>query len=116
MKCRIHSLYLCVKDMQRAIAFYEDFFGVPPIEKDEIYSVFLIDGFRFGLFAHEKMKEHHCFGDNCLPSIEVENLTVLKEQLKKQKIVYPLTKVNHTWIAEFADSEGNHIEITAYEP
>ena len=26
MKCSIRSLYLCVKDMERAIRFYEDFF------------------------------------------------------------------------------------------
>lgn len=26
INCNIHSLYLCVFDMERAIAFYEDFF------------------------------------------------------------------------------------------
>ena len=27
MKCSIGSLYICVKDMKRAVTFYEDFFG-----------------------------------------------------------------------------------------
>ena len=29
MKCGISSLYICVKDMERAIRFYEDFFEQP---------------------------------------------------------------------------------------
>ncbi len=57
MQCHIRSLYLCVKDMHRAIKFYgleKDVFI-----KDDIYSVFDIDGFRLGLFAFEKVNETH---------------------------------------------------------
>lgn len=54
MKCCIKSCYICVKDMDRAVAFYETFFEQPVTEKDDIYSVFDIEGFRFGLFAYEK--------------------------------------------------------------
>jgi len=54
MDCTIKSLYLCVKDMQRAITFYEIFFDKPITKMDELYSVFDIKGFRLGLFAYKK--------------------------------------------------------------
>ncbi len=66
MNGRIFSLYLCVLDMERAITFYESFFEKPVMRRDEVYSIFDIDGFRFGLFAFEKVGETHIFGSNCL--------------------------------------------------
>ncbi|MDD5600656.1 MAG: VOC family protein [Actinomycetota bacterium] len=113
MKWTIRSLYLCVKDMNRAIQFYEDLFEQPVMLRDRIYSIFDINGFRLGLFAYEEVKEPHTYGTNCLPGIEVENLDILEKVLKKVQIVYPLTRIKDNWVAEFEDSEGNHLEITA---
>ena len=113
MQCHIRSLYLCVKDMHRAIKFYENFFEKDVFIKDDIYSVFDIDEFRLGLFSFEKVNETHIFGSNCLPSIDVENLDVLKNKIKNLKLCFPLTKINNNWVVEFIDSEGNHIELTA---
>lgn len=45
-------MYLCVNDMDRAIHFYEDFFEQEVLIRDEVYSIFDIHGFRFGLFAY----------------------------------------------------------------
>lgn len=113
MKCNIRSLYFCVKDMNRAIQFYEDFFEQEVDEKNEIYSVFDINGFRLGLFAYEKMNEKHEFGNNCLPSIEVESIMVLQKKIKDLPLCFPLTQIGQNWVCEFIDSEGNHIELTA---
>lgn len=113
MKCNIGSLYLCVKDMERAIKFYENFFEKEVTEKDDIYSVFDINGFRMGLFAFEKMKEEHTYGSNCLPSISVENIDVLQRKIQSLELCFPLTRIRNNWVAEFIDSEGNHIELTA---
>lgn len=115
MKFKINSLYICVKDMDRAINFYESLLDEKVTERDEIYSVFDINGFRFGLFANEKMNEKHTFGDNCLPSFQVENITEAQEKLAllNSKIVFPLTKIKNNWVLEFTDSEGNHIELTS---
>ena len=113
MNCKISSLYICVKDMERAISFYEQLFGMPVTEKDEIYSVFEVGSFRFGLFAYEKKGEPHEFGSNCLPSISFESLDLLKEKLKNAEICFELTKIRTNWVAEIIDSEGNHIELTA---
>lgn len=112
MKCSIKSLYICVKDMNRAIDFYENLLEQNVTVCDEIYSVFDVSGFRLGLFAYEKMNEYHTFGSNCLPSLEVESLEVLKHKLSKLKVVFPLKQIGNNYVAEFIDSEGNHIEIT----
>ena len=108
----IKSLYICVNDMQRAIDFYTDFFEKNPIKADSIYTVFDVNGFRFGLFAYKKMKEKHTFGSNCLPSIEVDSLEILKRKIENLKICFPLTKIENNYVVEFIDSEGNHIELT----
>ena len=112
MKCDIKSLYLCVVDMNRAVSFYEGFFEQKVTVKDEVYSVFDINGFRLGLFAFEKMKEVHTFGNNCLPSISVESVEVFHQKLEGVKTVFPVTKIGNNWGAEFEDSEGNHLELT----
>ena len=113
MNCKIASLYICVRDMDRAVSFYEQLFDMPVTEKDEIYSVFEVGSFRFGLFAYEKKGEPHEFGSNCLPSISFESLELLKSKLDGKEICFELTKIKTNWVAEIIDSEGNHIELTA---
>lgn len=44
MNCTIRSLYLCVKDMDRAIRFYESFLEQPVTGRDDLYSVFDVNG------------------------------------------------------------------------
>lgn len=66
-----------------------------------------------GLFAFEKMQEEHSYGSNCLPSIEVDNVEILRKKLAELKIVFPLKTIGENWVSEFEDSEGNHIEVTA---
>lgn len=115
MLCSINSLYLCVENMDRAIEFYETFFEKNVTEKDDIYSVFEINGFRLGLFAYKKMNEKHIYGSNCLPSISVEDLEILKKKIRELELCFPLTRIGNNWVVEFIDSEGNHIELTAPE-
>ncbi|MDF2887267.1 MAG: glyoxalase/bleomycin resistance protein/dioxygenase [Lacrimispora sp.] len=113
MKCNLNSLYLCVQDMKRAIKFYEVFLERPVTVRDEIYSVFDINGFRLGLFAYKKMGEYHTFGNNCLPSLEVADKDILERKLNGMQVVFPVTKIEKNWVCEFKDSEGNYMEMTA---
>lgn len=113
MKCILSSLYLCVQDMNRAIKFYEAFLEQPVTVRDEIYSVFDINGFRLGLFAYKKMGEYHTFGNNCLPSLAVADKNILEQKLNGMKVTFPVTKIGANWVCEFKDSEGNQIEMTA---
>lgn len=109
----INSLYICVKDMERAIHFYERFLEWPVSVRDDVFSIFDIKGFRFCLFNNQKMNENVIWGDNCLPSFEVSNMDRLLKKLKVlgAEIVFPLTKINSNWVLEFKDSEGNDIEV-----
>lgn len=111
---KISSLYICVKDMERAIAFYEKLLGQKVTKRDEIYSVFDINGFRYGLFANQKMNEAKQWGNNCLPSFEVNDINLFLKRLEELNcpIVFPLTVIGKNKVLEFRDSEGNDIEIT----
>lgn len=59
-----------------------------------------------------KKAEALSFGNNCLPSIEVENAETLRRKLHGLKIVFPITLIGQNLVCEFEDSEGNHIELT----
>ena len=113
LKITLNSLYICVKDMNRAINFYEQFFEQKVYKKDDIFSIFIISGFRFCMFNNNKVNEAVTWGDNCLPSLEVNDMNKLIEKLKvlKTEIIFPLTKINENWVLEFTDSEGNDIEV-----
>ena len=109
----ISSMYICVRDMDRAIDFYEDLLDQTVTEKDDVYSVFDINGLRLGLFAFEKKGEEHVFGSNCLPSLSVDSLSVLEKKINGREVCFPLTRIKDNWVVEIVDSEGNHIEMTA---
>ncbi|KJZ87815.1 Lactoylglutathione lyase (LGUL) family protein, diverged [Clostridium sp. IBUN22A] len=79
LELKLNSLYICVKNMERAINFYEEFFTQKVEVKDEIFSVFDLNGFRFCLFNNAKVNEDVFWGDNCLPSFEVNNIEKLTE-------------------------------------
>ena len=111
MNCHIDSLYLIVDDLERAITFYENFFEQKFLNKSELGGYFDIDGFRFHLFAYKKVNEVHTYGSNCLPSICFKSLEELKQKISDKEICFPLTKIGKNWVAEFVDSEGNHIEV-----
>ena len=98
--------------MTRAVNFYECLFEQKVTCKDDIFSVFDIGGFRFCLFNNSKVNEAVTWGDNCLPSFEVNSLDRLNEKLLElnAEIVFPLTRINANWVLEFRDSEGNDIE------
>ena len=111
----IKSLYVCVKDMERAIEFYEKLLGQKVTKRDEVYSVFDINGFRYGLFANERVNETKVWGNNCLPSLEVNDIEMIEKLLHDLNcpIVFPLTVIGNNKVLEFKDSEGNDIEITS---
>ena len=73
----------------------------------------VLRGFRLGLFAYKMMGEEHTYGSSCLPGLDVESLELLNQKLAGLELCFPLTKIKDNWVAEFVDSEGNHIEMTA---
>ena len=90
----LNSLYICVKDMDRAIDFYEKLLEQSVNNRDEVFSIFNIDGFKFCLFNNTKVREKVNWGDSCLPSFEVNDMKKLTDRLEilNAKIVFPLNK------------------------
>lgn len=78
-----------------------------------MFSIFIINEFRYCLFNNSKVHEKVIWGDNCLPSFQVDNINEIINKLKKlkAKIVFPLTRINDNYVLEFKDSEGNDIEV-----
>lgn len=109
----LNSLYVCVKDMERAIDFYEKFFEQSVNKRHEVLSIFNFKGFRFCLFNNSKVNEEVTWGDNCLPSFEVNDMDKLIKKIDElgAEIVFPLTKIDRNLVLEFKDSEGNDIEV-----
>lgn len=58
------------------------------------------------------MQETHTFGSNCLPSVSLEHIDIFNKKLENIKIIFSATKIGNNLVAEFEDSEGNHIELT----
>lgn len=110
---KLNSAYLCVKNMNRAIKFYEQFLNQPVDIKDEIFSVFVFQNFRLCLFNYQKVNEKVIYGDNCLLSFEVDDMDELQKYLNnlQVEIIYPLTKIGNNLVLEFKDTEGNDVEI-----
>lgn len=42
---------------------------------------------------------------------DLERATNFYEDFFEQKICFPVTRIGKNWVAEFVDSEGNHIEV-----
>lgn len=108
-----------VTDMARAIAFYEDTFLVS-LQRTHI------DGHEMALFPSEESGQGIsgalAKGDSYLPGKSgpriyffVDNIDEVLQRLGAQnrKIAYPKTLVGELWVAEFIDSEGNQIALSA---
>ncbi|TGA95824.1 VOC family protein [Sporolactobacillus shoreae] len=113
LKMILNSMYLCVKDMDRAINFYEQLLDQKVSEKDEIFSIFNFEHNRLCLFNPSKVNEKHVWGNNCLPSFQVNNMDLLLNRIDElgAPIVFPLTKIGESLVLEFKDTEGNDIEV-----
>ncbi|MFH1088535.1 MAG: VOC family protein [Patescibacteria group bacterium] len=110
---KINSLYVCVKDMTRAISFYEKFFGKKVDVPDERFTRFDIGGFSFGLYDPNKDNEEVVHGNNIVPNIKVDDAEKEYERVKQigAKIILEILDINEFKLFQFEDTEGNVIEV-----
>jgi predicted enzyme related to lactoylglutathione lyase len=115
-KLKLNSFYLCVKDVKRAVNFYEQLLN----QKVENNGLFIINGIRLMLLDYQSVNHDRVvFGHNCLPSFEVSNIKAFMEKLDelKAEIIFPCTRIGNNWVLEFKDTEGNPIEAySKYRP
>ena len=113
LEIKMGSLYICVKNMQRAVQFYETFLGQKADTVDPVFSVFDIRGFRYCLFYPDKVNESVTWGDSCLPSFEVNDIDLAFQKVTGMgcPVVFPLKQIGTNMVFECTDSEGNDIEL-----
>ena len=100
--------------MDRAVSFYEkNIFRQKVQSKTDRFSVFKIDGFLFCLFSPKSINETHKIGNNCIPTIEVDDVKSFYKGLKQKdiEIVLELHNVNGYELFQLKDSEQNVIEF-----
>lgn len=73
LEFKLKSLYVCVKDMKRAIEFYESLLGQKVTEKITyiVFLILMVSGMDY-LLMRRWMKQK--WGNNCLPSLEVNDI------------------------------------------
>lgn len=111
---KVKSLYVSVSDMDRAINFYAThIFKKNPVSVTKRYSIFDIDGFQFGLFSPVVANEEHIIGNNCVPTIEVEDVKKIYQELKSKgfKIELDFHNVGTYYLFQVRDSEENILEF-----
>ncbi len=117
MKPQIKAMYVAVKDMDRAVKFYEGIFDVKVSSKDERMSSFDFDNISFLLFNPTLDGEEIYSGNNVVPNIEVEDVNKILELVKSKncEIVMPLEMIEKYQIFQIKDTEGNIIEFYQVE-
>ena len=113
MKPQIKAIYVAVKDMDRAVKFYEDIFNVKVSSKDKRMSSFDFGNITFLLFNPKIDNETISIGNNVVPNIEVGDINKILELIRSKKceIVLPLKKIEKYILFQAKDTEGNIIEF-----
>lgn len=114
---KFNSLYVSVKDMQRAVGFYEKLFGKKARKVGERFSEFKFGDITFGLYNPTEDGEAIEYGANCVPNFEVPNAKKEYERIKEftsaiDDEIMDLPQMN---LFQFKDTEGNIIEIYSYK-
>ena len=60
------------------------------------------------IFLDKKYRRKARFVASRASSAQISNM---KKKLEGKEVCFPLTKIGKNWVAEFVDSERNHIEV-----
>ena len=114
---KVNALYVAARDFGRAKKCYaETIFQRDPAMTSDRFAFFDIDGFLFGVFDASFAGEVPSFGENCVPTIEVDDADAIHARLVDAGLetVLDPQDVNEMRIAQVRDTEGNVLEF--YHP
>jgi predicted enzyme related to lactoylglutathione lyase len=122
-KVKFDHVYVSVKDMDRAIAFYEDLLGMKVAHREENqWADFEIDGGGYlGLIDPNIISEKRIVGNNSIPVFFSDDVDATYEKVKEHgtKITFPPKNLEftayHYRCFECEDTEGNLIEVVNYK-
>lgn len=123
VKVRLDHIYVSVKDMNRAIEFYEDLLGMKIKHREEnTWADFDVGGgFYLGLINPKIISDKRIVGNNAIPVFFADDVDAVFEKVKKWKvkILFPPKDLPYTDYPyrcfECEDTEGNIIEIAKYK-
>lgn len=110
----LSSVYVSVEDMDRALAFYRDLFDADPEQADDRFSRFAFGAVDFGLYAPGYDGYGVEFGDNCVPTFEVDDVEAAYrriEGLAPEMVHDGVLEFGDYRTFHFVDTEGNEIEV-----
>jgi len=121
-KVKLDHVYLSVKNMDRAIKFYEDLLEMQVSHREENTWADFDDrkGFYLGLINPKIISKKRKIGNNCTPVFRTDNVDLVYTKVKKWKvkIIYSPTNLKFTDYPyrcfSCKDTEGNIIEIAKY--
>lgn len=108
------SVYVGVKDMERALNFYRNLFNTEPEQEEERYSTFEFDTVDFGLYNAGYDGYDIEFGNNCVPNFEVDNVETAYQRIEKiapEMVHDEILNFGGYQTFHFMDTEGNEIEV-----
>ncbi|NES64432.1 MAG: hypothetical protein F6K24_03745 [Okeania sp. SIO2D1] len=111
---KVNSLYVAAKDFERAkICYAETIFQKSPDIETDRFVFFDLNGFLFGIFNPTITGEEITYGNNAVPTIEVDDVDAQYKRLTDAglKSIMPPQDVNGTRIAQIEDTEGNTLEF-----
>lgn len=119
---KLDHVYLSVKDMNRAIRFYEDLLGLKATHRERnTWADFAVGkGFYLGLIDPKIISSKRAVGNNAIPVFFADDVNVIFEKVKKHnvKIIFPPEDLGFTDYPyrcfQCEDTEGNIIEIVRY--
>ncbi|MBU0470387.1 MAG: VOC family protein [Nanoarchaeota archaeon] len=122
-KLKLDHVYVSVKDMNRAIRFYEDLLEMKITNREEnTWADFdLGKGFYLGLINPKIISNKRVVGNNTIPVFFTDDVDAVFEKVKKHKvkIIFPPEDLKFTDYPyrcfHCEDTEGNIIEIANYK-
>lgn len=113
MRAKLNSIYLAVKNMKRAVAFYEKLLDQKVSSFDNRMSIFNLGEISFLLYNPQHDKEKISYGNNCIVNFEVDDIEKAIKFTQQQHCdeVMKLEKINGYYIFQVKDPEGNMIEF-----
>jgi len=110
----LSSVYVGVEDMERALDFYRELFGMEPAEADERFSTFAFDGADFGLYRAGHDGFELDFGNSCVPNFEVDDVDAAYDRIARfapEMVHDEVVAFGDYRTFHVVDTEGNELEV-----
>jgi len=121
-KIKLDHIYVSVKDLDRAVRFYEELLGMKVKHREEkTWADFDVgSGFYLGLINPKIVSDKRVVGNNAIPVFFTDDVDAALAKIKKHKvkILFPPEDLAFTDYPyrcfQCEDTEGNIIEIAKY--